>query len=112
MQKRISIPYETSAEPSHGLTEEEPLKVNVFTSKYCAFCQEALDLARLAVDRLSFLNQKIEVVETMIDDKPGLVESLNIIALPIIQVGSTRVVGLPDQEDIEKLVQKRMFNLD
>lgn len=87
----------------------ESLKVNVFTSSNCTFCNEALDAAREAVEKFALLNLPVEVVETSVEDRPEIIEALNAIALPMIIVGNSRIIGLPRAEDIELLIHHQML---
>ena len=91
------------------LSESESLKVNVFTSSNCTFCNEALDAAREAAKKFALLNLPIEVVETSVEDRPEIIEALNAIALPMIIVGNSRIIGLPRSEDIELLIHHLML---
>jgi hypothetical protein len=92
--------------------ELKPLRIDVFTSEYCAFCDDALQAAKSAADRLSYFPNKVEVKVTLVDNNPDLIESMNIIALPMIQVGQSRVVGIPSPDDIERLVHESVLNGD
>ncbi len=109
MQQRIMLDYDLLLDQESIQHENEPLQINVFTSQYCSFCSDALDVVYSAVDRLSSIRKSIHVVETTIDDKPSLVEDLNILALPMIQVGHLRIIGLPRAEDVEKLVNQTIL---
>ncbi|UCE11198.1 MAG: hypothetical protein JSW61_04475 [Candidatus Thorarchaeota archaeon] len=84
--------------------------VTVFTSKTCAFCSKALELAREVASDISCYEGPVEVVESRIDERPELVEQLEILALPTILVGQSRLIGLPNQGDIEELVHMSMLN--
>ena len=90
-------------------SESESLKVNVFTSSNCTFCNEALDAAREAAEKFALLNLPVEVVETSVEDRPEIIEALNAIALPMIIVGNSRIIGLPRSEDIELLIHHLML---
>jgi hypothetical protein len=109
MQLRTIINYEVHQEPKIHVEESKPLRIDVFTSEYCAFCNDAVEVAKSAACRLSNLANSVEVRETPVDDNPGLIEELNIIALPMIQVGRARVIGLPSPEDIERLVHETIL---
>lgn len=84
--------------------DSEPIRIDVFTSKRCLFCGDALDVARNAAKRLTYGVSQVTVVETDINERPDLVEKLDIVALPTIMVGKTRLVGVPTANDIERLV--------
>ena len=85
-------------------TKPFPITVSVFTSGGCVFCKEALAIVREAARNLSYDKLGIEIVELPVDEKPDLVESLDIMAVPTIQIGRARLVGLPNIEEIESLM--------
>ena len=87
----------------------ESLKINVFTSSSCTFCNEALEAAQVAAAKFSQLSLPIEVVETSVEEKPDLIEALNVIALPMILIGNSQIIGLPSAEDIELLLHQTML---
>lgn len=87
----------------------ESLKVNVFTSSNCTFCQEALDAAQEVAEKFNHLNLPVEVVETAVEENPEIIEAYNAIALPMILVGSSQIIGLPRNEDIEFLIHQMML---
>ena len=89
--------------------ESGNIRIDVFTSEYCSFCKNALEVARLAAGRVNYLSNTIEVVETSVDDRPELIEALNLVALPLIQIGKSQIVGLPDQDDIERLIHEKIL---
>lgn len=82
----------------------DSLKINVFTSSSCTFCNEALEAAREAAGKFNQLNLPIEVVETSVEEQPEVIEALNIIALPMILIGNSQIIGLPRSEDIEQVL--------
>lgn len=110
MQRRINSKINSKRRVSRDLgiisKESDSLRIDVFTSEYCSFCEEALKIARTAAGRIDYLGRSIEVVETSVDDQPALIEALNLVALPMIQVGKSQMIGLPCQEDIERLVNE------
>jgi len=87
--------------------ESDNIRIDVFTSEYCSFCKDALEVARSAAGRAAYLSSPIEVVETSVDEQPELIEALNLVALPLIQVGRSQIIGLPNQDDIERLIHER-----
>jgi len=109
MQQRISTKHRVSRNLGIVSEESENLRIDVFTSEYCSFCEEALEIARSAAGKITYLGCPIEVVETSVDDRPALIEALNLVALPLIQVGSAQMIGLPRQEDIERLVHEKVL---
>ena len=88
----------------------DSLKINVFTSPSCAFCNEALEAAREAARKFNQLNLPIEVVETSVEEQPEIIEALNVIALPMILIGKSQIVGLPRSEDIEQLLHQAVLS--
>jgi glutaredoxin len=89
--------------------ESESLRINVFTSASCTFCNEALEAAREAARKFCQLNFPIEVIETSVEEEPEIVEALNIIALPMILIGNSQIIGLPRSEDIELVLHQNML---
>ena len=87
----------------------DSLKVNVFTSSNCTFCQEALDAAREVADKFNHLELPVEVIETAVEEHPEVIEAYNAIALPMILIGSAQIIGLPKNEDIEFLIHQMML---
>ncbi|MHA1930828.1 MAG: hypothetical protein ACTSV2_19830 [Candidatus Thorarchaeota archaeon] len=104
MQRRINSKRRVSRDLGIISEESDSLRIDVFTSEYCSFCEKALEIARSAAGRINYLGSPIEVVETSVDDQPALIEEMNLVALPMIQVGKSQMIGLPCQEDIERLV--------
>ncbi len=87
----------------------ESLKINVFTSSSCTFCNEALMAAQEAASKFNQLSLPIEVIETSVEEQPDVVEALNVIALPMILIGNSQIIGLPTAEDIELLLHQTML---
>ncbi|MFW9868821.1 MAG: hypothetical protein ACFFEL_04275 [Candidatus Thorarchaeota archaeon] len=93
-----------------GTFSPESLKVNVFTSSNCAFCHEALDAAHEVAEKFKHLQLPVEVIETSVEERPEIIEHFNAIALPMIVVGNSRIIGLPRNEDIENLIHQIMLS--
>ena len=89
--------------------ETENIRIDVFTSEYCSFCENALEIARTAAGKLACIGSAIEIVETSVDEQPELIETLNLVALPLIQIGKSQIIGLPDQEDIERIIHEKLL---
>ena len=87
----------------------ESYKINVFTSSSCTFCNEALEAAKEAAKKFNQLNLPIEVIETSVDEQPEVIEALNAIALPMILIGNSQIIGLPRAEDIEQVLHHTML---
>ncbi|MHA2056620.1 MAG: thioredoxin family protein [Candidatus Thorarchaeota archaeon] len=90
-------------------SESESLKIKVFTSSSCTFCSEALEAAREAAKKFHEFNLPIEVIETSVEEQPEIVEALNVIALPMILIGNSQIIGLPNTEDIELLLHQTVL---
>ncbi|MFX1482095.1 MAG: thioredoxin family protein [Promethearchaeota archaeon] len=86
------------------------LKVNVFTSSSCPFCSETLATIYQVVEKFANQDIPVEVVETSVEDNPEIVEEQNAIALPMIVVGNSKLIGLPRSEDIELLIHRTMLS--
>lgn len=84
--------------------ESVRMRIDVFTSKHCSFCNEALNVVRSAAGKISYLEHPVNVVETSVDKYPELIEAYNLVALPLIQVGRAQIIGLPNIEDVERLI--------
>ena len=109
MHQRMSIEYNLLAGKNSHPYEINPLKINVYTSGHCSFCNETLAIVHSVVDKLNYLEKPVEIVETNIEDKPHLVEEMDILALPIVQIGHLRIVGLPCTEDVEMLIHETIL---
>ncbi len=90
--------------------ESDSVKINVFTSNSCTFCSEALSAAREVARKMQSFNLPIEVVETSVEEKPEIVEFLNVVALPMILIGKSQIIGLPKTEDIELLLHQTILS--
>ncbi|MFX1580032.1 MAG: thioredoxin family protein [Promethearchaeota archaeon] len=86
------------------------LKINVFTSSSCAFCNDALDAAKQAAAKFHQFDFPIEVVETSVEDQPEITEALNVVALPMILIGNSKIIGTPCPEDIEQILHNTMLS--
>ena len=89
--------------------ESARMRIDVFTSKNCSFCNEALEIVRSAVGNASFLKHPVNVVETSVDKHPELIETFNLVALPLIQIGRSQIIGLPNLEDVERLIHNTIL---
>ena len=108
-QRQTSFEYSLLPGQESNPYEIEPLKINVYTSKHCAFCGDTLQIVHSTVDRISPTGKPVLIVETKIDDKPRLIEDLDILALPMIQIGRLRLIGLPCSEDVERLINETIL---
>lgn len=107
MMKKHQLEVQTHLDTS--CSGSDSLKVNVFTSSNCTFCNEALDAAHEAAEKFNLLHLPVEVIETSVEDSPEIIEAFNAMALPMILVGSSRIIGLPRSEDIEFLIHQIML---
>jgi glutaredoxin len=107
-ERRFSEPA-ISVTDVGGQSKVRQIRVTVFTSKGCIFCKEAITMLREAAGRFSHEQLGVEVIESRVDEKPELVESLDIVAVPTILVGRTRLIGLPRLEELESLLHEAMF---
>lgn len=89
-----------------------PITVSVFTSDGCVFCKEALAMIHEAAKNLSYDQLAVKIVELPLDERPDLARSLEIVAVPTIQIGRSRVVGLPLVEEIESLMHEAVLTPD
>jgi protein-disulfide isomerase len=90
---------------------EDMMKITVFTSTQCHFCNEAVRVVEKTLEGLPFYEPLIEIVETAIEDEPDLIENLDILAVPTIFVSKSRIVGLPRTEDVEQLIHQELLRL-
>lgn len=109
MLQKINLDYRKSGNLDYFYEDAERLRIDVFTSEYCSFCNDALEVARTAAGRVTYLPNPIEVVETPVDDQPELIEALNLVALPLIQIGRAQIIGLPTHEDVERLIHETIL---
>ena len=109
MLQKINSDYRKAEDLDYFSEDSESLRIDVFTSEYCSFCDDALEVARTAAGRATYLASPIEVVETSVDNRPELIEALNLVALPLIQVGNAQMIGLPTPEDVERLIHQTLL---
>ena len=107
MMQRNQLDVQPSLDAFYS--ESASLKINVFTSTSCAFCQDALDAAHEVAEKFNLLNLPVEVVETSVEEQPEIIEAYNAIALPMVLVGSSQIIGLPRTEDIEFMIHQMML---
>ncbi|MCK5151695.1 MAG: hypothetical protein KAQ65_07640 [Candidatus Thorarchaeota archaeon] len=85
-----------------------PLRIRVFTSERCAFSQIALEHVRCVVQNLKQSKQELEVVEASVDGNPNILETHNIMALPLTVVGDFYILGIPTSRDLESLLNEML----
>ena len=85
------------------------IKITVFTSDHCGFCNHAVELVKEATRDLSYGADIFEVVESRIEKHLDRIESEGIIAVPTIMVGKSRIIGIPKLEDVRDLIQGAML---
>lgn len=109
MLQKINSDYRKYGDQDYFSEDSESLRIDVFTSEYCSFCDDALEVTRIAAGRATYLANPVVVVETSVDDRPELIEALNLVALPLIQIGRSQIIGLPSQEDVERLIHETLL---
>ena len=85
------------------------IKITVFTSEHCGFCDHAMELVKEATRDLSYGADIFEVVESRIEQHLDRIESEDIIAVPTIMVGKSRIIGVPKLEDVRDLIHGAML---
>ena len=85
------------------------IKITVFTSEHCGFCDHAMELVKEATRDLSYGANAFEVVESRIEQHLDRIESEDIIAVPTIMVGKSRIIGVPKLEDVRELIHGAML---
>ncbi|MHA2380199.1 MAG: glutaredoxin family protein [Candidatus Thorarchaeota archaeon] len=110
MQRSSFRHHKALVEAGDTVNDFNSIKIKVFTSEQCAFCNIALQIVEEAVGRLDYYHPFIEVVETPVEDRPRLTEKLQILAVPTIVVSDSRIVGLPAADELEQLIHQEMFH--
>ena len=101
MQRRINSKRRVSRDLGIISEESDSLRIDVFTSEYCSFCEKALEIARSAAGRINYLGSPIEVVETSVDDQPALIEEMNLVAhCPSKSVGGSIFSDFPNLDKL------------
>jgi len=108
MMHRNSISEKTSLSQEINATRES-IKITLFTSDTCAFCDEAREVVKEAVERVSYYHPYIEVVESPVDKKPALTERHQVLAVPTVFVAKSRIIGMPRVDDLEQLIHQEML---
>jgi glutaredoxin len=85
-------------------TTIESMKVTIYTSDECPFCEPAIDTVHKAIDGLFSMNHKPQIVVSRIDTKTSYSSDKHILALPTIAIGRYKLVGLPRVEEVEHLL--------
>ncbi|MHA1959460.1 MAG: thioredoxin domain-containing protein [Candidatus Thorarchaeota archaeon] len=104
MQRNRLANAVTPSLQSTDVSSSKRVTVTVFTSDTCAFCNEALELVREVASDISRNDNLVEVIESRLDERPDLVDKMDIMALPTILVGHSRITGMPQYSDVEQLV--------
>ena len=92
-----------------SLKRKAAIKITVFTSEHCGFCDHAMELVKEATRDLSYGADIFEVVESRIEQHLDQIESMDIIAVPTIMVGKSRIIGVPKLEDVRELIHGAML---
>jgi len=68
-----------------------------------------MELVKEATRDLSYGADIFEVVESRIEQHLDRIESEDIIAVPTIMVGKSRIIGVPKLEDVRELIHGAML---
>jgi hypothetical protein len=109
MMHRNSISDKTSLSQELNATRAS-IKITLFTSDTCAFCDEAREVVKEAVERVSYYHPYLEVVESPVDKKPSLIEKHQVLAVPTVFVAKSRIIGMPRVDDLEQLIHQEMLS--
>ncbi len=85
-----------------GADTEHRIEIVMFKSDTCAFCPQAEEVLRDAIDDFGpdiFMLRFIDV-----NEDPDAAEEYGIFALPTIMIGGVAVTGIPEPEIIMKMV--------
>lgn len=86
------------------------LKVTVFTSEKCPFCEQAVSLVKDITTTLSYYDN-VELSEVRVEDEPELAEKFEIMSLPTLLIGQCKINGLPNREEIEEMIHYSILGL-
>ena len=109
MMHRNSLSQKSSLSQELDATRES-IKITLFTSDTCAFCDEAREVVKEAVERVPYYHPYIEVVESQVDKKPIMTEKHQVLAVPTVFVANSRIVGMPRVDDLEQLIHQEMLS--
>ncbi|MFW9966607.1 MAG: glutaredoxin family protein [Candidatus Thorarchaeota archaeon] len=109
MMHRNSITQNTSLSPEDNI-KQNPVRITIFTSDTCVFCNEAMEAVKEAVRRVPFYQPYIEIVESPVDRQPTISENYQVLAVPTVFVANTRIVGMPRVDDLEQLIHQEMLS--
>ncbi len=93
---------------SHG-TIDKSMTITVFTSQNCPFCGEAVRVVRDVVRNLDIYETGVSVIESLVEAEPSTVEDLSVLTVPTTVIGNSRIVGLPDENEVENLIHQAML---
>ena len=88
---------------------EKEACIQVFTSKTCPFCKKALEIVNEVVENMDIYEAGIRVVERKVEDYPEKSELYSIFAVPFILIGSSSIVGLPNEDEVQDLIHQAML---
>lgn len=109
MMQRSSIGHQSPGR-ADTTSKPEPIRITIFTSDQCVFCNEAKEVVKEAVGRVPFYQPYIEVVETPVEKAPKKVEHHQVLAVPTVFVARSRIVGMPRVDDLEQLIHQEMLS--
>ncbi|MHA2072564.1 MAG: glutaredoxin family protein [Candidatus Thorarchaeota archaeon] len=108
MMNRNSLRRDTSLSKDASVTPD-PIRITIFTSDTCLFCNEAREIVKEAVERVPFYQPYIEVVESPVDKRPAMTERHQVLAVPTVFVANSRIIGMPRVDDLEQLIHQEML---
>ncbi|MGY5875125.1 MAG: thioredoxin family protein [Candidatus Thorarchaeota archaeon] len=93
---------------SHGPISKS-MTITVFTSQNCPFCGEAVRVVREVARNLDIYETSVSVIESLVEAEPSMVEDLSVLTVPTTVIGNSRIVGLPDENEVENLIHQAML---
>ncbi len=85
-----------------GADSEDRIEIVMFKSDTCAFCPQAEEVLRDAIDNFGPDIFKLRLID--VNEDPDAAEEYGIFALPTIMIGGVAVTGIPEPEIIMKMV--------
>jgi predicted DsbA family dithiol-disulfide isomerase len=81
---------------------DDRIEIVMFKSDACAFCPQAEDVLRDAIDDFGPDIFKLRFID--VKEDPDAAEEYGVFALPTIMIGGVAVTGIPEPEMIMKMV--------
>ncbi|MFQ5891165.1 MAG: glutaredoxin family protein [Candidatus Methanofastidiosia archaeon] len=79
------------------------MQVKYYKSIFCPFCPHAKRLLLKLSERYNFEFEEIDVTL-----KFDIVRKKDILGVPTIEIGDERIVGMPKEKELEKLILKEL----